>query len=776
MYLSTSTGAPAIESQMVPTKPPAKPPPSDSPRKGAHITADHTSPDRIVRRKPKENPVKAQDKRLSIISYLPLHVRYERINTEIDALCTVQAALEMDLLRTQLIEEIKHLEHEKLSLYANTRQYDIDKRQEFAELNVQLKAKEKQLKRATNQEWHARKDHEETLRQHLKKIEALLKEAASSTEDVNIDSIKAYHAEIKSTKLQLRSGIYGSDKHNDKHAKEVERIEKLQAQLSKARSDVDEMKKQVRKFDLHRSNLNKAEEQTNLRVQEIHSEINKKREMLDEIDLRAGIVMELLRLITQLIEDSNKQMGELAIEINCDYIKLEQLDRIKKAMKEKRDILSKRPEFKRKEVEEKRQREEEAKAYRKFPGKLHLIESAKQGDFDATQVFVRRCSGKGKKRISAVNVQDENGNSPLIYAVINGHVEIAEFLCDEEADIEACNKDGWNPMHMAAIHGKSEIIVFLAQRGADINAINGLNGSTALHQAILNLRIGVIKVLLKHDALHDISDKTGMTAMDAAVQRGSNECIDLMQRAHALPRTRKQYPGLHGLINAVENSDIEAVQTLLLSSEINIGTIDDDGKTALHKSCEKGLKDIASILCNNRADVNAKERWDGNTPLHFAAMNGWLEISKNLVDLFKANIDAQNDSGWSALHFACENGHVDIVEALSMRGSDVSLINDNGYTALHKAVQFGHTGIVDILCKEDKVRNIIDSRLKDGSTALCLAASKGYGSIIRILLNNRANRSLRNNYHQTPLDIAMRYTDDGHLRCVDILEHTKMMH
>ena len=66
-----------------------------------------------------------------------------------------------------------------------------------------------------------------------------------------------------------------------------------------------------------------------IKVLEEHEANNVKEEkgseMLDEIDLRAGIVMELLRLITQLIEDSNKQMGELAIEINCDYIKLEQL-------------------------------------------------------------------------------------------------------------------------------------------------------------------------------------------------------------------------------------------------------------------------------------------------------------------------------------------------------------------------------------------------------------------------------------------------------------------
>ena len=65
--------------------------------------------------------------------------------------------------------------------------------------------------------------------------------------------------------------------------------------------------------------------------------------------------------------------------------------------------------------------------------------------------------------------------------------------------------------------------------------------------------------------------------------------------------------------------------------------------------------------------------------------------------------------------------------------------------------------------------------IKDGSTALCLAASKGFASILKILLVNKADRNLKNNYHQTPLDIAMRYSDNEHLKCVDVLEHTKLI-
>ena len=216
--------------------------------------------------------------------------------------------------------------------------------------------------------------------------------------------------------------------------------------------------------------------------------------------------------------------------------------------------------------------------------------------------------------------------------------------------------------------------------------------------------------------------------------------------------------------------DVEEVEVLLLAKGIDVNSTDDDGRSPLHKACDKGLKDICAILCNNKAMVNARERWDGNTPLHFAAMNGWADIVKMLIDHHKADIDAVNDSGWNALHFASENGHCEIIVVLIQRKANVRMVNDNGYTPLHKAAQFGHADIVKVLC--EKSPEITDVKLKDEGTAMHLAAKKGYGRVVKVLLDNKADRSIMNFMRQTPLDLASRYE---HTRCVYVLTHTKII-
>ena len=98
----------------------------------------------------------------------------------------------------------------------------------------------------------------------------------------------------------------------------------------------------------------------------------------------------------------------------------------------------------------------------------------------------------------------------------------------------------------------------------------------------------------------------------------NDELIQLLQQVEQIPRIVGIYPTELGLINAtMQNHDV-AVEILIFAPGIGVNTVDNDGRTALMHASEKGFSDITSILCNNKADVNFKEKWDGNTALHYA--------------------------------------------------------------------------------------------------------------------------------------------------------------
>ncbi len=69
-----------------------------------------------------------------------------------------------------------------------------------------------------------------------------------------------------------------------------------------------------------------------------------------------------------------------------------------------------------------------------------------------------------------VNAGDENGYTPLHFAVNADSVEVVRYLLDSGANLEAVNDKGETPLNIAVgntTSGAGEIIQFLRDRGAD---------------------------------------------------------------------------------------------------------------------------------------------------------------------------------------------------------------------------------------------------------------------------------------------------------------------
>ncbi|KKY25021.1 putative dil and ankyrin domain-containing protein [Phaeomoniella chlamydospora] len=109
--------------------------------------------------------------------------------------------------------------------------------------------------------------------------------------------------------------------------------------------------------------------------------------------------------------------------------------------------------------------------------------AASNGDVERIQ---RLFNGKAKDFVD-VNMPDEEGTPPLIYASCFGHNEVVEALLSAGADVDRCDRNQWSPLMWA---------------------------TTNRHK-------GIAKILLDHGASPDIKSSSGGTALDF-VQPGSD--------------------------------------------------------------------------------------------------------------------------------------------------------------------------------------------------------------------------------------------------------------
>jgi ankyrin repeat protein len=118
-----------------------------------------------------------------------------------------------------------------------------------------------------------------------------------------------------------------------------------------------------------------------------------------------------------------------------------------------------------------------------------------------------------------------------------------------------------------------------------------------------------------------------------------------------------------------------------------------DRRTAVHWSARNGHLRVLQWLVSDAGSLADVATADGTTPFHLAAWQGHLHVLKWLADYGHVNVYAVNKYRCNAAHWGVMGGHLDVVQWLAARGHDMFMINSNRHSLLHKAAQRGHATV-----------------------------------------------------------------------------------
>lgn len=141
----------------------------------------------------------------------------------------------------------------------------------------------------------------------------------------------------------------------------------------------------------------------------------------------------------------------------------------------------------------------------------------------------------------------------------------------------------------------------------------------------------------------------------------------------------------------------------------------------------------------------------GEHALLIALRHGSDRVAKFLLDQPMVKVESRNSNGESPLMMAALKGELAWVQRLIQRGAEV---NKPGWTALHYAASFPEQGSDAVVALLLEHHAYIDAESPNRTTPLMMAARYGHLLVVKRLLEEGADPTLRNEQGLTALDFA----------------------
>ncbi|KAG6739625.1 hypothetical protein POTOM_057227 [Populus tomentosa] len=245
---------------------------------------------------------------------------------------------------------------------------------------------------------------------------------------------------------------------------------------------------------------------------------------------------------------------------------------------------------------------------------LHL--AARAGRFDTIQNIVKHVKIDPHKTLelaSLLRMKNNKGNTPLHDAVIKGCREVACFLVNEDLEVSYHkNKEDKSPLYLAVESCDEEMLASFIEAMPEGN--------------LEKLADGKPDIMLPED-------KKGGNLLHLAASMGFLFGARLLVSRCPVAASQRNEEGNLPIHVACRKGHLEVVRELLINWFDPMDFLNEKEQNILHVAAESGQGKLVEEILGNRdmeALINEKD-YNGNTPLHLAAMYGRSEIMQALV-------------------------------------------------------------------------------------------------------------------------------------------------
>lgn len=400
---------------------------------------------------------------------------------------------------------------------------------------------------------------------------------------------------------------------------------------------------------------------------------------------------------------------------------------------------------------------------------------------------------KGKLPIIDLNaeleVEDDQGRTPFINAVLLRHDNLYQRLLKLGANINAQDNEGRTALYLCFQRNLFSRGETLIKHGADIY-IRNKNHMTVLDLMIDEGNIKGIRILLQYieDLNHSIEFINGERYQYAppvlyAVNQGQFSILNLLVNSGADPNI--SYKGIPLLCTAISKGCPEIVN-FLLKHKGNVNIQDVYGNTplawlSLTNNFNINNQSVANLLISRKANPNISDNHQ-NTPLHKAVkyaptFQDFREFLTRLDFFLKinSNIEVCNDQHQTPLLYSIsswksndsqrvydldqleENKLISIIKKLLQAGADINAKDIHLNNCLFYAIKKQYFYVCKFLLDQTNIDvNAVNAL---GETCLLNVLANHQPDIANLLLIANAEVNCKNKEGETPLMIAIMQHD-----------------
>uniref|UniRef100_A0A8C5WYZ4 Poly [ADP-ribose] polymerase n=1 Tax=Laticauda laticaudata TaxID=8630 RepID=A0A8C5WYZ4_LATLA len=294
------------------------------------------------------------------------------------------------------------------------------------------------------------------------------------------------------------------------------------------------------------------------------------------------------------------------------------------------------------------------------------IQDLLRGDAALLDAAKKGCLARVKKLCSPdnVNCRDTQGrhSTPLHLAAGYNNLEVAEYLLQHGADVNAQDKGGLIPLHNAASYGHVDVAALLIKYNACVNATDKW-AFTPLHEAAQKGRTQLCALLLAHGADPTLKNQEGQTSLDLVTADDVSALLAAAMPLSALPSCYKPQ-----VINVSQNSGTSAdALSSIPSSPSNLSA------ASSLDSLSGSFSELSAVNTNGAEGASSLETKEGEPGIFY-----WVSFN---INQFVRNL------GLEHLVDILEREQITLDVLVEMGHRELKEIGINAYGHRHKIIK-----------------------------------------------------------------------------------------